>query len=144
MRNGYACVTFVCSNLRIWCINQVWKWGLFHTHSPIGVKPFHSPNCKRGAGIMQFPEIFSPVGAIKIFIFLFLWASNVRSKPFIFYISLKMAKMSNFSLIVHGFCEICEKLQTISSNFRNFCGLPIHDPNSKPLILFIWLKKAKR
>lgn len=41
-------------------------------------------------------SIFSPVGLIKKLYFSLLWAPNLSSKPFIFFIWPQLAKMLNF------------------------------------------------
>jgi hypothetical protein len=69
----------------------------FHSRRP--GKPFHNSRSKRRQytdATVKNMVVFSPMGPIKKLIFSFLWALNSRFKPFIFFMWLKMARISDF------------------------------------------------
>ena len=85
MRDGYTCITFVCSSLRMWWVNQVWKWGLFTPSfsQPHTCRTISQPQMQKAPVQNNSQWFFSPMGSIKNLYFLFPWAPNLQSEPFI-------------------------------------------------------------
>lgn len=87
---------------------HVWLQQFTHVAHNLSVKmrPFSQPHCAKPFHILQFMVIFTH-GAHKKPLFFFLWAPNLRSKPFI---SSTKGK-TNFKLMIflHGFWKSCEK-----------------------------------
>lgn len=129
VRNSYAQIMFVCTQLHITCENGVEKHPLFTPNlliSPHG-KPLHllcrwPKKCTATVTWVillgyQFFQIFNPCGLVN-------WDPNRSSSS-----EGQNLLGGHIWAIDHGFWNTCEKVQTVTSVILVLCELHFHDLN---------------
>ena len=123
---------YICTDLRMWSIHEVWKWCKWQTSkfTPEEVWKWFTPLDQNGASIVCYTMFYSLVGTIKDLCFVY------SCGPIFVIQTIQFLYRTNESQVLE---DDYLKSSYILSNlwkcpnlyicFEDFCGAPIYDPN---------------